>query len=54
MMLNSGVDNENQLIHIRSAARLGYSDFGINKKRVNDLKTIIRQQLDQVDKNSSN
>ena len=48
------VDNENQLIHIRSAARLGYSDFGINNKRVNNLKTIIRQQLDQVDKNSSN
>ena len=48
------IDNENQLIHIRSAARLGYSDFGINNKRVNNLKTIIRQQLDQVDKNSSN
>ena len=48
------VDNENQLIHIRSAARLGYSDFGINNKRVNNLKTIIRQQLEQVDKNSSN
>ncbi len=48
------VDTQNQLIHIRSAARLGYSDFGVNKKRVNNLKTIIRQQLDQVDKNSSN
>ena len=48
------LDNENQLIHIRSASRLGYSDFGINNKRVNNLKTIIRQQLDQVDKNSSN
>jgi uncharacterized protein (DUF1499 family) len=39
------IDAENQLIHIRSAARLGYSDFGINNKRVNDLKTILRQQL---------
>ena len=48
------VDAKNQLIHIRSAARLGYSDFGVNKKRLNDLKTILRQQLDQVDKNSSN
>ena len=48
------IDNENQLIHIRSAARIGYSDFGINNKRVNSLKIILRQQLDRVDNNSSN
>ena len=40
------IDAENELIHIRSAARSGHSDFGVNKKRVNDLKTILNQQLD--------
>ena len=40
------IDAENQLVHIRSAARSGHSDFGVNKKRVNDLKTILNQQLD--------
>ena len=40
------IDAENELVHIRSAARLGHSDFGVNKKRVNDLKTILNQQLD--------
>ena len=39
------IDAKNQLIHIRSAARTGYSDFGINNKRVNNLKKILRQQL---------
>ena len=40
------IDAENELVHIRSAARSGHSDFGVNKKRVNDLKTILNQQLD--------
>jgi len=40
------IDAENQLVHIRSAARSGHSDFGVNKKRVNNLKTILNQQLD--------
>tara|TARA_B110000027_G_C15991525_1_gene243370 strand:+ start:267 stop:716 length:450 start_codon:yes stop_codon:yes gene_type:complete len=39
------IDTENKLIHIRSAARLGHSDFGVNKKRVKTLKMILRQQL---------
>jgi len=40
------IDAENQLVHIRSAARSGHSDFGVNKKRVNNLKMILNQQLD--------
>jgi len=47
------IDAKNQLIHIRSAARSGHSDFGVNKKRVNNLKMILNQQLDQIN-NSSN
>ncbi len=29
---------EQQLIHIRSASRLGHSDFGVNRKRVETLR----------------
>lgn len=29
------------LIHIRSASRLGYSDLGVNRKRVEDIRKIF-------------
>ena len=32
------------LIHIRSASRLGYSDFGVNKKRVEMLRQMFAEQ----------
>lgn len=32
------IDSNQQNIHIRSASRTGYSDFGVNKKRVALLK----------------
>lgn len=35
---------ENQ-IHLRSASRLGYSDFGVNKRRVEQLKTLFKAKL---------
>ncbi|NDV22768.1 DUF1499 domain-containing protein [Desulfovibrio sp. JC022] len=31
-------------IDIRSAARLGYSDFGVNKKRVEELRRLFEQE----------
>lgn len=34
-------DDVNQVIHVRSASRLGKSDLGVNRKRVEE----IRQQL---------
>ena len=33
-------DDGSKLIHFRSASRLGYYDFGVNRRR---MKTIIRQ-----------
>jgi len=30
---------EQRLIHVRSAARLGYSDFNVNRKRAESLRT---------------
>lgn len=35
------IDEDNAKIHIRSASRLGYSDFGVNKKRVNAIKAAL-------------
>jgi uncharacterized protein (DUF1499 family) len=32
------------LIAIRSAARLGYSDLGVNRKRVEHLRALLRRQ----------
>jgi uncharacterized protein (DUF1499 family) len=32
------------LIAIRSAARLGYSDLGVNRKRVEQLRALLRKQ----------
>lgn len=32
-------------IHIRSASRIGYSDMGVNRKRVEKLRTVINSKL---------
>ena len=34
----------NGIIHIRSAARTGYSDFGVNRRRVENLRKKLRQK----------
>ena len=35
---------EQNLIAVRSAARLGRSDFGVNRKRVEHLRSLLRRQ----------
>lgn len=35
-------DRDKQLIHIRSASRIGYSDFGVNRQRVEQLRTALK------------
>jgi uncharacterized protein (DUF1499 family) len=37
------MDTEAKLIHIRSASRTGYGDFGVNRKRVEALRTQLQQ-----------
>lgn len=32
------IDKDEQLIHIRSASRVGHSDFGVNRKRVTRIR----------------
>lgn len=35
--LEARLDADNHLIHLRSASRVGYSDRGVNRKRLDDL-----------------
>ncbi len=37
------LDNEAGLIHVRSASRVGYSDFGVNRGRVEKLRQALQQ-----------
>jgi uncharacterized protein (DUF1499 family) len=32
-------------VHVRSASRLGYSDLGVNRKRVEDIRARLQQAL---------
>ena len=36
------IDAEQQLLHVRSASRTGYSDFNANRKRVEMLRTLFQ------------
>ena len=40
------LDRKNQLIHISSASRVGYSDLGVNRKRVERIRTRYNRLLD--------
>lgn len=35
------IDSENQLIHFRSASRIGHSDLGVNRKRMARVKQLF-------------
>jgi uncharacterized protein (DUF1499 family) len=36
------LDGENGIIHLRSASRTGYSDFGVNRKRAEQFQALFR------------
>ena len=36
---------EEKIIHVRSASRLGYSDLGVNRKRVEQLRNLFDAEL---------
>jgi uncharacterized protein (DUF1499 family) len=38
------LDEAAGVIHIRSASRIGYSDFGVNRKRIKKLQTQLQNQ----------
>jgi len=35
------IDDNQKIIHVRSAARLGYSDFGVNRKRIEAIRKLF-------------
>ena len=39
------LDDETQLIQFRSASRTGYSDLGVNRKRMERLRSLIEGNL---------
>ncbi len=43
------IDSTQRKIHIRSASRFGYSDFGVNKKRVKLLKELLSRKILEAD-----
>lgn len=47
------VDQNQKLIHIRSASRVGYSDMGVNRKRVESFKTIFDNKVSAAAHTSS-
>jgi uncharacterized protein (DUF1499 family) len=38
-------DDTNKQIHVRSASRVGYSDMGVNRKRIEDLRKLFYERL---------
>ena len=44
---------EADLIHVRSASRVGYSDLGANRRRLESLRTALNQSLDKDSSNSA-
>jgi uncharacterized protein (DUF1499 family) len=38
------LDANARLIHIRSASRVGYGDFGVNRRRMETLRSQLQQQ----------
>ncbi|OHB32423.1 MAG: hypothetical protein A2X84_04470 [Desulfuromonadaceae bacterium GWC2_58_13] len=39
------LDSERGVVHIRSASRLGYSDFGVNRKRIESLRKLFASRM---------
>lgn len=38
-------DTDEQVVHLRSAARVGHSDFGVNRKRVEEMRRLwVKEQ----------
>jgi uncharacterized protein (DUF1499 family) len=38
-------DDESKAIHFRSASRTGYGDFGVNRRRMEDIRSLLKDKL---------
>jgi len=45
-------DDREKIIHVRSASRVGRSDFGVNRKRIETLRELFNIELKRSDKNA--
>lgn len=41
------LEPEEKIMHIRSGARIGYTDFGVNRKRVETIRNLFAEQENQ-------
>jgi len=39
------LDDQNKTIHVRSASRLGYSDLGKNRQRVEQIRAAFTKEV---------
>ena len=42
------IDDANKELHFRSAARMGYSDIGVNRKRMTEFVTKLKEALPEA------
>jgi uncharacterized protein (DUF1499 family) len=40
-------EKEETIIHVRSASRIGYSDFGVNRKRIENIRGQLKQTANE-------
>ena len=38
-------DSGTKIIHVRSASRIGYSDFGVNRKRMEEVRSLFNSSV---------
>lgn len=38
-------DDDTKTVHFRSASRTGYSDLGVNRRRMEDLRALVDRKL---------
>ncbi|MDH5428014.1 MAG: DUF1499 domain-containing protein [Nitrospirota bacterium] len=38
-------DDTSKIIHFRSASRMGYSDFGVNRRRMEEIRSLLEGKL---------
>ena len=46
------LDDDSKTLHFRSASRLGHSDFGVNRKRIEAIKALLAETPGQAGSSS--
>lgn len=41
------IDSDTMVIHVRSASRVGYYDFGVNRKRLEQIRSALRTYMNE-------